>query len=121
MGANDPDSPPGGWVYTAPVAPVSTIQAAATALAAVDPCNPANEQLVRNFQAAAGLAQLNGGPGWDQVNPQGTDGRYGGDAAKALAQYVNNAPAACYSDSNPTRPAWWGPIGTYTNNQAPSA
>jgi hypothetical protein len=115
MGTNDPDSPPGGWSYNAPVAPPSLLSQTAAALAAVDPCDPKNVQLVRNFQSAAGLAQINGGPGWDQVSPPGTDGRYGGDTAKALAQYVQTAPAPCYSNANPSRPAWWGAPGTYTN------
>lgn len=118
MGNNDPDAPPGGWVYNAPVAPAPTIQQTAAALAALDPCDPKNAQAVRNFQAAAGLAQINGGPGWDQVNPPGTDGRYGGDTAKALATYVQNAPAPCYSNAHPQRPGWWGPVGTYTNPAA---
>lgn len=115
MGNNDPDAPPGGWAYNAPVAQPSALQQAAQALAKLDPCNPASEQAVRNFQAAAGLAQINGGPGWNAVSPPGTDGRYGGDTALALAKYVPNAPPACYSNSNPTRPGWWGPPGTYAN------
>jgi hypothetical protein len=116
MGNNDPDAPPGGWVYNAPVAAPSAVQAAATALAAVNPCLQSSEQLVRNFQAAAGLAQLNASGNWNAVSPPGTDGRYGGDAALALAQYVPNAPPACYSNANPNnRPSWWGPAGTFTN------
>jgi hypothetical protein len=115
MGPNDPDSPPGGWQYNASVASPQTVQAAAAALAAVNPCLPSSEQLVRNFQAAAGLAQLNTSPGWNAVNPPGTDGRYGGDTAKAMAQYVPNPPAACYSNISTSRPAWWGPVGGYTN------
>ncbi len=119
MGPNDPDSPPGGWSYNGQVSSAAAIQAAATALAAVDPCQPANVQLVRNFQGAVGLVQTNSGqPDWSSVNPPGTDGRYGGDAAKALAQYVPNAPPACYSNSNPTRPSWWGAVGAFTNPAA---
>ena len=122
MGPNDPDSPPGGWVYNAPVASVQTVQQAAAALAAVNPCLQSSEQLVRNFQAAAGLAQLNASPGWNSVTPPGTDGRYGGDAAKAMAQYVTNPPPACYSNANPSnRPVWWNAPGTYTNGGASPA
>jgi hypothetical protein len=117
MGDNDPDAPPGGWVYNAPVSPAAQIQAAATALAAVDPCQPANVQLVRNFQGAAGLAQMND-PGSNNVHPPGTDGRYGGDTAKALGQYVPTAPPACYDNAHPIRPSWWGPVHTYQNPQA---
>ena len=116
MGPNDPDSPPGGWVYNAPVASTQTVQQAAAALAAVNPCLQSSEQLVRNFQAAAGLAQLNAAGDWNAVSPPGTDGRYGGDCAIAMKQYVTNPPPACYSNANPNnRPAWWGPAGTFTN------
>jgi hypothetical protein len=119
MGNNDPDAPPGGWVYNAPVASAQTVQQAAAALAAVNPCLQSSEQLVRNFQAAAGLAQLNAAGNWSAVSPPGTDGRYGGDAAKAMAQYVQNPPPACYSNANPSnRPAWWGPPSTFTNGAA---
>jgi hypothetical protein len=119
MGNNDPDAPPGGWVYNAPVAQPSALQAAATALAAANPCLPSSEQLVRNFQAAAGLAQLNAAGNWQAASPPGTDGRYGGDTALALAKYVPNAPPACYSNASPSnRPAWWGPPSTFTNGAA---
>jgi len=119
MGNNDPDAPPGGWVYNAPVASVQTVQQAAAALAAVNPCLQSSEQLVRNFQAAAGLAQLNASGDWNSVSPPGTDGRYGGDAAKAMAQYVQNPPPACYSNANPgSRPAWWGAPSTFSNGSA---
>ncbi|MHB8563334.1 MAG: peptidoglycan-binding domain-containing protein [Acidiferrobacteraceae bacterium] len=70
----------------------------AQALAAVDPCKCANVNLVRAFQYAAGLT----------VSGQ-TDGRYGSNTAAALAYYVNNAPAACSTQS------WEGAEGTYSN------
>ena len=107
-----PHKVPGGlYVYTAPQAAPDLVQAAATALAAVNPGVQSSEQLVRNFQGAAGLAQLNGGPGWDSVSPPGTDGRYGHDVAAVLSKYVPNAPAPC------TRATvnWWGKVGSYTN------
>lgn len=114
MGVNDPDAPPGtGWAYNGSV--TSSVQAAAQALAAVDPCAQSSEQLVRNFQAAAGLSITGGLGDPNAVSPPGTDGRYGGDTAKALALYVSNAPAACYSFANPNRPSWWGAVRTYTN------
>ncbi len=114
MGPNDPDAPPGGWAYNGSVS--ANVQQAATALAAVDPCQQSSEQLVRNFQAAAGLSITGGIGDPNAVNPPGTDGRYGGDAETALAQYVPNPPAACYSNANPnSRPSWWGAPGTYTN------
>jgi hypothetical protein len=106
-----PHKVPGGtYVYTAPQAAPDLVQAAATALAAVNPCLKTSEQLVRNFQGAAGLAQLTG-PGASAVQPAGTDGRYGHDVAAVLAKYVPNAPPPCA-----TRPAWWGAVGSYSNN-----
>ncbi len=102
--------PGGHFVYTGAQAPQAEVQAAADALAAVDPTLKQNEQLVRNFQDAAGLAQRPGGPGWDQVQPTGTDGRYGHDVRAVLGQYVSNPPPA-----SATRPSWWGNVGAYTN------
>jgi hypothetical protein len=78
--------------------PTADVQAAANALAAVDPCQCANVMLVRAFQAAAGLT----------VSGQ-TDGRYGSNTATVLGRYVSNPPAACA-----TQP-WEGAEGTYTN------
>jgi hypothetical protein len=105
-----PHSVPGGsWVYTAPQAAPDLVQSTATALAAVDPYLKSSEQIVRNFQGAAGLAQLTG-PGANAVNPPGTDGRYGHDVAAVLGKYAN-APLV-----SPTRASWWGPIGSYQNN-----
>jgi hypothetical protein len=106
-----PHKVPGGtYVYTAPQAAPDVLQTAATQLAALNPCDASSEQAVRNFQAAAGLAQLNGGAGWNAVNPPGTDGRYGHDVAALLSKYVSHAPAPCSP-----RPSWWGPPGTYKN------
>src|SRR5271166_9156 len=114
LGNNDPDAPPGGWAYNGSVS--SNVQQAATALAAVDPCQKSSEQLVRNFEAAAGMTITGGTGDPNAVTPPGTDGRYGGDVAAALAQYVSNPPQACYSNANPnSRPSWWGSPGTYTN------
>lgn len=103
--------PGGHFIYTGAQAPAVQVQAAANALAAVDPTLQQNQQLVRNFQDAAGLAQRPGGPGWDQVQPTGTDARYGHDVAAVLGQYVPNPPPA-----SSTRPTWWGPPGKYYNN-----
>ncbi len=103
--------PGGGFVYTAPQAPPDVLMMAAKALAAVNPCDASSEQFVRNFQAAAGLAQLNGGAGWNSVSPPGTDGRYGHDVAAVLQKYVSHAPPPCVP-----RPSWWGRPGAYTNN-----
>ena len=104
-----PHQVPGGtWVYTAPQAAPDLVQSTANALAAVDPYLQENEQVVRNFQGAAGLAQLTG-PGANNVSPAGTDGRYGHDVAAVLGKYAN-APLV-----SPTRAVWWGPVGTYTN------
>ena len=80
----------------APGTPASLVVQAAAALAAVDPCLKANEQIVRNFQSAAGL---------------GVDGRYGPGVAAALKRYQPNAPPACSP-----RPAWWGASGTSANS-----
>lgn len=88
--------------YTGTIQP--TVQQAAQALAAVDPGDPTNVMLVRAFQQAAGLTV--GGE---------TDGRYGSNTASMLAEYVQNAPAAC---SPP--PSWWGAPGTYSNPNNPS-
>jgi len=111
QGTAQPHKVPGGtYVYTGAQASPADVQATANALAAVDPTVKSSEQLVRNFQDAAGLAQRPGGPGWDQVQPTGTDGRYGHDVAAILAQYVPNAPPA-----SATRPTWWGPTSTYHN------
>ncbi len=114
LGQNDPTSPPGGWSYNGNVQ--SDVVTKAQALAAVDPCAKQNEQIVRDFQGAAGLAQINGGPGWDQVSPPGTDGRYGGDDQKALAAIlgvsISQVPQTCFANG---RPGWWGAVGTYTN------
>ncbi len=111
QGTATPHVVPGGsFVYTGAQASPADVQAAANALAAVDPTLKQNEQLVRNFEDAAGLAQRPGGPGWDQVHPTGTDGRYGHDVAAVLSKYVAHAPPP-----SPTRPAWWGAPGRYTN------
>jgi hypothetical protein len=101
--------PGGTYVYTAPQAAPDLVQASANALAAVNPCDKSSEQLVRNFQGAAGLAQLTA-PGASSVTPPGTDGRYGHDVAAVLAKYVPNAPPPCA-----TRPSWWGAVGAYVN------
>ena len=105
---------PLNYKYNAPVAP-NAAQLAAQ-LAAVDPCQQANEGLVRAFQSAAGLAQLNASAGWDQVSPPGTDGRYGHDVFVTMQSYVAKPPPPCAP-----RPKWWGPPGTYYNaGQPPS-
>lgn len=80
----------------------ANVQAAAQALAAVDPCQCANVALVRAFQYAAGLT----------VDGQ-TDGRYGSNTATVLGRYVPNPPAACATQS------WQGADGTYTNPNCP--
>lgn len=102
--------PGGGFVYTGAQAPAERLQAAARALAAVDPTKKQNEQLVRNFQDAAGLAQRPGGLGWDLVQPTGTDGRYGHDVAAVLGRYIDHPPPV-----SSIRPNWWGRPGSYTN------
>lgn len=105
---------PLNYHYNAPTSP--TAAQLAQQLAAVDPCQQANEPLVRAFQSAAGLAQLNASAGWDQVTPQGTDGRYGHDAFVMMTTLgVASPPPPCSP-----RPSWWGPPGTYYNaGQAP--
>jgi hypothetical protein len=107
-----PHKVPGGtYVYTGPQAAPDVLGSAAAALAAVNPCDASNEQLVRNFQSAAGLAQIPGGAGWNSVSPAGTDGRYGHDVSAILQKYQPHAPPGCS-----VRPSWWGPPGTYKNN-----
>lgn len=107
-----PHTVPGGaFVYTGAQAAPADVQAAANALAAVDPTQKSSEQLVRNFQDTAGLAQRPGGAGWDSVQPTGTDGRYGHDVRAVLGKYVSNPPPA-----SATRPTWWGAPGGYRNN-----
>jgi hypothetical protein len=91
-----------GQTYNYTGQATSNVQAAAQALAAVDPCQCANVALVRAFQRAAGLT----------VNGM-TDGRYGSNTAAVLAQYVPNAPAACSVQS------WQGAEGTYDNPNCP--
>lgn len=104
-----PPVAPLNYHYNAPTSP--TAAQLAQQLAAVDPCQQANEGLVRQFQSAAGLAQLNASAGWDQVSPQGTDGRYGHDAFVMMQTLgVANPPPPCSP-----RPKWWGPPGTYYN------
>ena len=87
-----------GQTYNYNGSATANLQAAAQALAAVDPCNCANVAAVRAFQLAAGLT-VNGS----------TDGRYGSNTQAVLANLVPNAPAACATQS------WWGAPGTYTN------
>ena len=82
--------------------PTSNVQTAASALAAVDPCQCSSVPLVRAFQCAAGLT----------VSGQ-TDGRYGSNTQTVLGRYVSNPPAPCATQS------WEGPEGTYTNPGCP--
>lgn len=104
-----PPVAPLNYHYNAPTSP-SAAQLAQQ-LAAVDPCQQSSEPLIRQFQSAAGLAQLNASAGWDQVTPQGTDGRYGHDCFVMMQTLgVANPPAPCSP-----RPGWWGPPGTYYN------
>jgi len=104
-----PPVAPLNYHYNAPTSP--TAAQLAQQLAAVDPCSQANEGLVRQFQSAAGLAQLNASAGWDQVSPQGTDGRYGHDCFVMMQTLgVASPPPPCSP-----RPSWWGPPGTYYN------
>lgn len=121
LGNNDPDSPPGGWTYNGTVGDPASIAAAIAAFKAAvgaagsnPACDPNVRQATRNLQAALGLAQINGGPGWNAVNPPGTDGRYGGDVYKAASVYDSSMPQPFYSNSQPVRPSCWGPPGTYT-------
>lgn len=96
------------------------VMAKAQALAAVNPCDKANEQVVRDFQGAAGLVTLPGSPSvapdWNQVTPPGTDGRYASNTRDTLAKVLgvdpSAVPAPCVRGSTVT---WWGPPGSDVN------
>ncbi len=86
-------------------------------LASVDPYDIKNAWIVRMWEWAAGLTQTPGGPGWNQVEPPGTDGRYGRDAHDAMVKYgIPNPPAVASK-----RPAWWGVEHAYANPNEPPA
>ena len=78
-----------GWLAPSagPTATASLASAAATTLAAVNPCDQTNANLVSAFQQSAGLK---------------VDGEYGTNAAHALAALIPTAPPACHP-----RPTWW--------------
>jgi hypothetical protein len=109
-----PEHPGVNYSYTGQPQDPATIQEWGSKLVSVDPYDINNAWIVRMWEWAAGLTQA-GYPGVNSVTPAGTDGRYGHDAQGALlAHGFSNVPGVAA-----TRPAWWGPAGTYTNPGEP--
>lgn len=76
--------------------PGNALQAAAAALAAVDPCLQSSEPVVREFQRQAIAGGYYSGV---------EDGEYGHETQLALQGLIGtSAPAACSP-----RPGWWKP------------
>lgn len=73
----------------------SSVHPALLALMSIDPCDPANAQLVCQAQAVLG-----------KKDGSGLDGKYGSGTAAEVRRFVPNAPPGCSP-----RPSWWAPAG----------